>query len=126
FFSPQAQVAMKHGQQYEDEARDLFAIGNGVNVSKVGILSYRCDNRFKASPDGVIFNKSIKTPLSIETIVEIKCPYRAFKGNTYKGGRTKEDIEHAKAIPVYYLPQLYANMKYSGAQIAYYISYVPG
>ncbi|GAM29392.1 hypothetical protein SAMD00019534_125680 [Acytostelium subglobosum LB1] len=128
-FSPFSKLAMEHGKREEPNARRAYEEKTGNKVYEKGMYQYAVDPRFAASPDGVLYVDSPKNPGSavvLEGVLEVKCPFAACANAPLKNGRKPDALVKAASIPLHYLPQLYANMAFSGAKWCDYVSYVSG
>ncbi|KAM9999515.1 hypothetical protein ACTFIY_004564 [Dictyostelium cf. discoideum] len=124
FFNHFVQRAMAHGTEYESDARMIYEEATGNKVIEKGLYSYSEDRRFAASPDGVIFDKISGKRIGM---IEIKCPFSAYRHAGLKNGRKPDAVQNAREkVPLDYIPQIFANMKFMGVEWCDYVSYVPG
>lgn len=121
-FGPHAQKAAAHGVRSEQDGRDNYMAITGENVHEKGLFSFKDDRRFSASPDGLIYdNKGARVGM-----IEIKCPHSAYKHAGLKRGRKPDALSNATMVPLDYLPQMMANMKFIGVKWCDYVCWVPG
>jgi putative phage-type endonuclease len=118
--------ATLHGQKYEDEAIEKYALLMGKKNHEFGMIPYaelnptRTDIRFTSdeygflggSPDGIAedLDPEHKNPERL-VMLEVKCPMR-------------RKIKHGQ-VPNYYYPQVQLNMFILNLEIADFIEYVP-
>lgn len=93
--------ATKHGEKYEDEARDKWCEQTGEVVHEIGLFQHPLYDWLGGSPDGITESGKL---------VEIKCPL--------KRRITPE-------VPVYYMPQLQLLMDILDLDEAVFIQYKP-
>jgi hypothetical protein len=67
-YSSSSKGALRHGLDYEGEARDFYVATTGVHVEECGIFVDK-DGMLGASPDGLIEE---------DGLLEIKCPYTPY------------------------------------------------
>lgn len=81
--------AMQYGIDYEDEARDAYALIKNVSVIQTGFIDHQYIEFFGASPDGIAGGK----------LIEIKCP-------------TEKTFDELEIFGNYerWLPQIYAQL----------------
>lgn len=115
----------RHGEQYEDEAIEIYEGIMGKKTYTFGMISYGdvdpvrkvnsphlVDEQYHflgGSPDGIAVD--IENPMKPLVMLEIKCPLR-------------RKIVHGK-IPPYYLPQVQLNMFILDLKVADFIEYIP-
>ena len=98
--------ATKHGEKYEDEAREIFE-GKYPEVGKVyefGVVQHPVHKFLGGSPDGV-------TEIS-NSLVEIKCPLM-------------RNIGDGQTVPEHYMPQLQLCMDILDLDDGYFVQYKP-
>ncbi len=99
-------AAMRHGVEYEPEARRWFEFDAGVDVQQVGFIATD-DGRFGCSPDGLVG----------ETCgLELKCP----QGKTHVGWLM------AGGLPDDHKAQVHGSMIVTGRTSWWFLSYCPG
>ena len=101
--SPVVGEALRHGTEYESEARDAMASGMGETVFEVGLIVHATEPWLAASPDGVTASGRL---------VEIKCPLR-------------REIEPG-VVPAHYMPQLQVQMEVCDVDFTLFVEYKPG
>jgi len=99
-------AAMAWGTATEPEARDIYALVNGVEVREVGLVPHPKLLGTHASPDGLVGD---------DGLVEIKCP----------GTATHLDFLLGGGIPAKYLTQMRWQMACTGRQWCDFVSFDP-
>jgi len=97
---------MQRGIDLEDEARDLFELVTGLNVTQVGLV---CEDseRYLCSPDGLIMDQSAG--------LEIKSPIM----------KTHVEYLIKDQLPATYFHQAQGSMLVTGFSYWYFMSYYP-
>ena len=98
--------AMLWGNKYEDEARRAYTLAREIMVDQIGFAIHPENERFGASPDGLIGD---------EGLLEIKCPDTSTHIRWIMGGMVPE--EHR--------PQMFAQMACTGRDWCDFVSYDP-
>ena len=107
---------MQWGIDNEPLARAEYEIRTGQMVDQVGFLLHPKNDRFGASPDGVINpSGSVEGVETIEGILEIKCP------------KTSTHLAYMLAgeVPSAYIPQMDWEMACAGAEWGDFVSFDP-
>lgn len=99
---PFSNIFCRHGQRYEDEARDLFCELTGEVAIDRGLVISEDDPWIGASPDGITMSGKL---------IEIKCPLRR-----------KIIPGH---IPHHYYPQVQVQMVVCGFDTTIFLQYIP-
>lgn len=98
--------AMRHGVEFEPEARRWFEFDAGVDVEQVGFITTD-DGRFGCSPDGLVGECCG---------LELKCPQgKTHVGYLMNGG-----------LPDEYKAQVHGSMIVTGRTSWWFLSYCPG
>ena len=95
-------VFTRHGNKYEDTARDLMCEALGEQVLEFGLLIHPTLPYLGASPDGVTLSGKL---------IEIKCPLR----RVIKPG----------VVPHHYLPQILVQLEVCDMEECYFVEYKP-
>lgn len=106
-------AAMQWGNETEAMARAAYGISTGHIVDQVGLVIHDANDRFAASPDGLVgWDLTDAAP---EGLVEIKCP------------KTSTHIRYLreKSIPTDYQLQMLWQMACTGAQWCDFVSFDP-
>lgn len=93
--------ATKHGEKYEDEARDKWCAMTGEVCHEIGLFPHPKYDWLGGSPDGITESGKL---------VEIKCPLKR---------------KITPEVPVYYMPQLQLLMDILDLDEAVFIQYKP-
>lgn len=98
--------AMRRGTEQEPYARAAYEVKRGVLVDQVGMVLHHSNDRFAASPDGIVGD---------EGLVEIKCP------------NTATHLEYLLAgdVPSDYQPQMLWQMACTGRKWCDFVSFDP-
>ena len=99
---PFSNIFVRHGQAYEDEARDLMCAALGESVIEFGLLRHPSHSWLGASPDGVTESGRC---------VEIKCPLRR--------------VIQAGQVPHHYWPQIQVQMEVCNLDQTIFVQYRP-
>jgi YqaJ-like viral recombinase domain len=102
FFSP----AMRHGVEYENEARVSYERHIGSMVEMVGFAIHGLIDFSGASPDSLVGE---------EGMIELKCPTQEVHLSYYEEG----------VVPEEYVPQCYWGMEVCGRKWCDFVSYHP-
>lgn len=93
--------ATKHGEKYEDEARDKWCAMTGEVSHEIGLFPHPVHDWLGGSPDGITESGKL---------IEIKCPLKRKITNE---------------VPIYYMPQLQLLMDILDLDEAVFIQYKP-
>lgn len=99
--------AMRHGNAYEHEARELFSFEQSLHVDEL-TFCYRDDMRCGASPDGLVDGVGI---------IEVKCPFNTSNHLAF----LLDDSEIKKE----YIAQMQFQMWVLDVDLCYFVSYEP-
>jgi len=94
-------TATRHGEFYEDEARDVYEKTYSTKVYEFGLCEHPEHQWLGGSPDGVTIDG---------ILLEIKCPY----------SRIPTD-----SVPPQYYPQLQVCMEVLDLEMAHFVEYIP-
>lgn len=100
---PFTNIHVRHGQKYEDEARDLVCSLLGTQAFDKGLVIHPTEPWIGASPDGVT---------TCGNLIEIKCPLQ------------REIIPGH--VPHHYYPQVQTQMEVFDVDACYFAQYKPG
>ena len=107
--------AVQHGELWESEARDRYALEMGYEVEEVGFIPLEGFEQFAGgSPDGVIVDE--------DGIIEIKCPWNPEVHQDYLLFEKPEDL---KEYNLQYYCQCQMNMIVTGKTFCDFISFDP-
>lgn len=95
-------ASMDHGNETEEEARDLFAAIKDIEIKQVGFVEYSKDTG--CSPDGLIGD---------DGLIEIKCPDTL----------THMDYIEGKTLPKAYRDQIQGQLWIMDRQWCWFVSY---
>lgn len=104
--------AIRWGNMFEADARDLYAERTGFIVLETGFFEY--GNHAGGSPDGIIPSEN--------GIIEIKCP---FEGKTHIVFMEMTRSDDLLEVNKKYYYQVQANMLFTGADFCDFISFNP-
>ena len=96
-------ASMEHGNETESEARDLFALHQGIKIDQIGFAEYNAD--IGCSPDGLIGD---------DGLIEIKCPDTLTHMDYIRGKKT---------MPKSYVDQMQGQLWILKRQWCYFVSY---
>jgi hypothetical protein len=111
-------AAMQRGIELESEARLLFQMATGLEVSQVGMCYYDERKDRSCSPDGIILEQETFADdfPTIKGGLEIKCPSLAVHVEYLLG----------KKLPTAYFQQVQGSMYITGLDRWHFVSYYPG
>ena len=95
-------VATRHGEYYEDKAREIYEKLYNTKVLETGLCVHPDQPWLGGSPDGVTIDG---------ILIEIKCPWK----------RVPKENE----IPEHYIPQVLVCLETLDLEMAHFIEYVP-
>ena len=104
--------AIRWGNMFEDEARNLYAERTGFIVLETGFFEY--GNFAGGSPDGIMPSE--------DGIIEIKCPFEGNKHIMFMEMTKPEDLLNVNKKYYY---QVQANMLFTGTSFCDFISFNP-
>lgn len=104
-------AAMRHGVEFEAEARRWFEFEAGFEVAQVGLVMSEC-GRFGCSPDGLIVDGSGVFAAGLE----LKCPQ----------GKTHVKYLLDGTLPDEYRCQVHGCLAVTGLPLWHFVSYAPG
>ncbi len=102
---PYQSAAMARGIEMEAEARQLYEMITGEQVTQVGLCLADC-RRYGCSPDGLTDDKDL----------EIKCPTLPVHVEYLLAGK----------LPTAYFQQVHGQLLVTGHEVAHFFSYYPG
>lgn len=107
--------AVQHGEFWEAEARERYALEMGYEVFEVGFIPLKGMEKFAGgSPDGMI--------REVEGIIEIKC---AFSPEIHQDYLLFEKPEDLKDYNLQYYAQMQFNMIVTGCKFCDFVAYDP-
>lgn len=104
--------ALRWGNLFEADARDLYSKRTGAIVIETGFFEY--GDHAGGSPDGIMPSEN--------GIIEIKCP---FEGKTHIVFMEMEKSSDLLAVNKKYYYQIQANLLFTGAEFCDFVSYNP-
>lgn len=102
---------VKWGEQYEDEARNVYVAKTGQEVDLCGFIPY--NEYFGGSPDGLVGS---------DGMIEIKCPY---SGKVFVRYLIMDKADDLKQYKREYYTQIQGNLLATGRKWCDFVAYDP-